>query len=199
VTLDFGKLGPRSPGASRREDRGEDAEHVSWLNVIAFLVAGVDRAFRSGLWRRDESPAMFSSVETALTFFLLYSLPVFWVGLLLMPRPSPSKLGWLPFAGGWTSDEYLDLGFAGRRAGDRLKHLVLPVADARVWPARHLCALFEVGTGGGDPAGLHHDGAGQGASHRAGRDLAPRPPQTRSFRSSRYSALTIPYLNLRQA
>lgn len=121
VTLDFGN----SILDHRRvtERIAEKMLNTFVLNFMAFLVAGII-GVPIGLWSATKS-GHFLERGTALTFFLLYSLPVFWVGLMLM-RFFSVKLGWLPLLG-MTSDEYLDLGFTARTA-DRLKHLVLPVA-----------------------------------------------------------------------
>jgi peptide/nickel transport system permease protein len=120
VTLDFGNsiLDHRKV----TEKIAEKMPNTFVLNLLAFLVAGVI-GIPIGLWSATKSGHPLER-GTALTFFLLYSLPVFWVGLLLM-RLFSVKLGWLPLLG-MTSDEYLDLGFAARVA-DRLKHLLLPV------------------------------------------------------------------------
>ncbi|HEX8153881.1 MAG TPA: ABC transporter permease, partial [Thermoanaerobaculia bacterium] len=61
---------------------------------------------------------------SAVTFFLLYSLPTFWVALLLM-RLFAVRLDVLPLYG-MTSDDY-DLLTGPGKALDRLRHLVLPV------------------------------------------------------------------------
>ena len=59
-----------------------------------------------------------------MTTFLLYSLPSFWVALLLMQLFSV-RMNLLPLFG-MTSDDYLDLN-AAMKLVDRAKHLVLPV------------------------------------------------------------------------
>ena len=121
VTFDFGNsILDHRPVTERI---AEKMPNTFVLNFLAFLVAGVI-GVPIGLWSATKSGHLLER-GTALSFFLLYSLPVFWVGLLLM-RFFSVKLGWLPLLG-MTSDEYLDLGFTARMA-DRLKHLVLPVA-----------------------------------------------------------------------
>jgi peptide/nickel transport system permease protein len=92
------------------------------LNAMAFLVAALI-GVPIGLWSATRSGHLLERA-TAITFFLLYSLPAFWVALLLM-RLFSVKLDWLPLFG-MTSDNYLDLGSGGQLL-DRLKHLVLPV------------------------------------------------------------------------
>jgi peptide/nickel transport system permease protein len=60
----------------------------------------------------------------ALGGYALYSVPVFWAGLLLQILFSV-KLGWLPLAGVRSLDS--DLLGAVARLGDRAAHLVMPV------------------------------------------------------------------------
>ena len=92
------------------------------LNLIAFLLAAAI-GVPVGLWSAARSGRL-SERTTAVSFFLLYSLPSFWVALLLMQAFSV-RLGWLPLFG-MTSDHYLELSGPGQLA-DRLRHLILPV------------------------------------------------------------------------
>lgn len=92
-----------------------------YLNGISFLIAfaiavplGLMSASRQGSWFDKLS-------GTAL--YILYSLPSFWVALLLITVFSV-KLKLFPFIGA-VSDDYDALGFAGQ-VKDRLMHLVLP-------------------------------------------------------------------------
>ena len=120
MTLDFGRsILDRRPV---RERILEKLPNTLLLNGIAFLLAallglpiGLWSAARSGRWLERAS---------AVGFFLLYSLPSFWVALLLMQFFSV-HLDVLPLFG-MTSDEYATLSAAGRVL-DRLRHLVLPV------------------------------------------------------------------------
>ena len=92
------------------------------LNLIAFiLAAGIGVPL--GLWSATRSGRL-SERSAAVGFFLLYSLPSFWVALLLMELFSV-KLRWLPLFG-MVSSDYYDMG-AAARFGDRFRHLVLPV------------------------------------------------------------------------
>lgn len=92
------------------------------LNGIALLLAAAI-GIPIGLWSARR-PGRLLDRGTAVTFFLLYSLPSFWVALLLMQWLSV-KLGWLPLFG-MTSDGYESLG-GGAKVEDRLRHLILPV------------------------------------------------------------------------
>ncbi len=86
------------------------------LALMLALPAGIFGAARPGHWFDRAS---------GVIFLLLYSLPAFWVALLLMDLLSV-RLGWFPLLGA-TSGNYSDLsGF--EKLGDRLWHMVLPVA-----------------------------------------------------------------------
>lgn len=92
------------------------------LNLIAFLIAAAI-GIPVGLWSAARSGRLFDR-GSAISFFLLYSLPTFWVGLLLMQFFSV-KLNILPLFG-VTSDGYADMTSA-QQFGDRIRHLLLPV------------------------------------------------------------------------
>ena len=101
---------------------GEKLPRTFQLNLIAFLLASAV-GVPIGLWSATRSGRL-SERALAVGFFLLYSLPSFWVALLLMQLFSV-RLDWLPLFG-MTSEDYFVLGAAGRLA-DRARHLVLPV------------------------------------------------------------------------
>jgi len=92
------------------------------LNAIAFLLAAAI-GVPLGLWSATKSGRPLERA-TSVLFFLLYSLPSFWVALLLMELFSV-KLGLLPTFG-MTSDEYLDLS-TWQKLLDHARHLILPV------------------------------------------------------------------------
>src|SRR2546422_7721998 len=92
------------------------------LNSIAFLLAAAI-GVPIGLWSATRSGRPMERASAVL-FFLLYSLPSFWVALLLMEFFSV-KLGVLPLFG-MRSDDYLDL-TNGQKFLDHARHLVLPV------------------------------------------------------------------------
>jgi peptide/nickel transport system permease protein len=100
----------------------EKLPHTLQLNVSAFLLAAL-LGIPIGLWSAKYSgrPAERAS---AVMFFLLYSLPSFWVALLLMQLLSV-KLDVLPLFG-MSSDDYYELSTWGRVL-DRMQHMVLPV------------------------------------------------------------------------
>jgi peptide/nickel transport system permease protein len=92
------------------------------LNLIAFLLAAAI-GVPIGLWSATRSGRPVERASAVL-FFLLYSLPSFWVALLLMEFFSV-KLGVLPLFG-MTSDDYLEMTTA-QKLLDHARHLVLPV------------------------------------------------------------------------
>lgn len=92
------------------------------LNGIALGLAALI-GIPIGLWSARR-PGRLLDRGSAVTFFLLYSLPSFWVALLLMQWLSV-RTGWLPLFG-MTSDGYESM-TAGERLADRVSHLVLPV------------------------------------------------------------------------
>jgi len=100
----------------------EKLPHTIELNAIAFLLAAAI-GVPIGLWSATRSGRPIER-GSAVFFFLLYSLPSFWVGLLLMELFSV-KLGVLPLFG-MTSDDYLYFSSAQKLA-DHVRHLVLPV------------------------------------------------------------------------
>jgi peptide/nickel transport system permease protein len=92
------------------------------LNLVAFLVAALI-GVPIGLWSATRSGRP-SERASGVAFFLLYSLPSFWVALLLMQLFSV-HFHILPLFG-MTSDNYLDRGLTSKLA-DRALHLILPV------------------------------------------------------------------------
>jgi len=120
VTLDFGNsFMDHRPVTERIAQR---LPNTVILNVAAFLVAALI-GVPIGLWSAAREGRPIERAYAAATF-LLYSLPSFWVALLLMQFFSV-RLNVLPLFG-MTSDDYLDLGNVMKLA-DRAKHLILPV------------------------------------------------------------------------
>jgi peptide/nickel transport system permease protein len=119
VTLDFG-----SSIVHRRPVRDlifEKMPNTVQLNLIAFLLAALI-GVPIGLWSAARSGRL-TERASAVGFFLLYSLPSFWVALILIQFFSV-KLGVLPLFG-MSADDYADMSTA-ERVADRMKHLVLP-------------------------------------------------------------------------
>jgi peptide/nickel transport system permease protein len=120
VTFDFGRsVVDRRPV---RDVIVEKLPNTFVLNGIAFLLAALI-GIPIGLWSATHSGHL-TERASAVGFFLLYSLPSFWVALLLM-QWFAVKLGVLPLLG-MTSDDYLELSTSAQVI-DRMKHLTLPV------------------------------------------------------------------------
>jgi peptide/nickel transport system permease protein len=120
ATLDFG----RSP-IDRRPVRVrilEKLPNTVELNLVAFLIA-VGIGLPIGLWSAARSGRK-AERFSAVMFFLLYSLPAFWVALLLM-QFFAVRHNLLPLFG--MASEDADQLSAGGRLLDHVRHLVLPV------------------------------------------------------------------------
>jgi peptide/nickel transport system permease protein len=119
VTFDFGhSVIDRRPV---REVVVEKLPATFQLNVLAFLVAAL-LGVPIGLWSASRSGRL-TERASAVGFFLLYSLPSFWVALMLIQLFSV-RLNLLPLFG-MVSDDYEYLS-AGGRLADRMQHFVLP-------------------------------------------------------------------------
>jgi peptide/nickel transport system permease protein len=120
VTLDFG----RSSVDRRRvvERILEKLPRTFVLNSMAFLLAALI-GLPVGLWSATRSGHLLERGSSVL-FFLLYSLPTFWVALLLMEWFAV-RLSALPLFG-MTSDDFTTMTTAQQFA-DRSRHFVLPV------------------------------------------------------------------------
>jgi peptide/nickel transport system permease protein len=123
VTLDFGRS--IADGRLVTDRILEKLPNTFVLNAIAFLLAALI-GVPIGMWSAARSGHL-AERASAVGFFLLYSLPSFWVALLLMQLFSV-KLGFLPLFG-MTSDAY-DYMTTAERVMDRFRHLVLPVTTA---------------------------------------------------------------------
>jgi peptide/nickel transport system permease protein len=142
VTLDFGRSTvDRRPVTERVFEK---IPNTFVLNLIAFLLAAAI-GVPVGLWSAARSGRL-SERGSAVFFFLLYSLPTFWVGLLLMELFSV-RLQWLPLFG-MTSDAASSL-TAAQQLADRLRHFILPVitlayADVAIFARFTKSSLTEV-------------------------------------------------------
>ena len=142
ATLDFGRS-----IIDRRNVRDEIVRRLPntlILNGIAFALAAAI-GIPIGLWSARR-PGRAVDRGSAVVFFLLYSLPSFWVALLLM-RWLSVDLGVLPLFG-MTSDNYEAM-TAGEKLLDRAAHLVLPVitlayAQLAIFARFSRAAAFEV-------------------------------------------------------
>ncbi|HYC60910.1 MAG TPA: ABC transporter permease [Thermoanaerobaculia bacterium] len=120
VTMDFGtSILDRRPVRTRILEK---LPATFQLNFVAFLLAALI-GIPIGLWSANRSGRL-SERASAVGFFLLYSLPSFWVALLLMQWLAV-KLDVLPLFG-MASNDYLEMTPAQQLA-DRMRHMVLPV------------------------------------------------------------------------
>src|SRR5258708_32309148 len=120
VTLDFGRsIVDHRPVVERI---AEKLPNTLALNLGAFILAAAI-GVPIGLWSATRSGRRVERA-TAVGFFLLYSLPSFWVALLLM-QWFAVRLQILPLFG-MTSDSYLEMSNAHQFV-DRTRHFILPV------------------------------------------------------------------------
>jgi len=120
VTFDFGRSTlDRRPV---REVIFEKLPSTLHLNAVAFLLSALI-GVPIGLWSASRSGHL-TERAVAVGFFLLYSLPSFWVALILIEFFSV-RWDLLPLMG-MTSDAYPDLS-TSQQIADRLVHMVLPV------------------------------------------------------------------------
>lgn len=120
VTFDFGRsIMDRRPV---RDRIAEKLPATLLLNSVAFFLAA-SIGIPIGLWSATRSGHLVERAS-AIGFFLLYSLPSFWVALLLMQWLSV-RFNLLPLFG-MTSNDYSEMTPAQQFA-DRARHMVLPV------------------------------------------------------------------------
>ncbi len=120
MTLDFGRSTiDRRPVVERI---GEKLPNTFELNLIAFLIAALI-GLPVGLWSATQSGRLLER-GSAVFFFLLYSLPAFWVALLLM-QYFAVRHDLLPLLG-MASDQAGSMS-TSQRLVDHIQHLILPV------------------------------------------------------------------------
>lgn len=120
VTLDFGRsLVDRRPVRVRILEKLPATLQLNGIALVLAALIGIP----AGLWSAARSGRGIERAS-AVGFFLLYSLPTFWVGLLLM-QFFAVRYDILPLFG-MVSDDHDTLS-AGGRLVDRMRHLVLPV------------------------------------------------------------------------
>jgi len=142
LTLDLGQsIADRRPVTDRI---AEKLPATFELNLLAFLLAAA-AGIPIGLWSASR-PNRLLDRGSAAVFFVLYSLPNFWVALLLI-QFFVIRHDWLPLLG-MHSDEWRTMS-AGGRLLDHLQHLVLPVltlayAELAIFARYSRSALTEV-------------------------------------------------------
>lgn len=119
VTLDFGdSIVDRRAVTTRIFEK---LPNTVQLNGVAFLIAALI-GIPIGLWSATRS-GRFAERASAVGFFLLYSLPSFWVALLLM-QLFAVRFDVLPLFG-MNSNEHAEMSTAAWLA-DRVRHMILP-------------------------------------------------------------------------
>jgi peptide/nickel transport system permease protein len=120
ATFEFGRsITDRRPVRERIADK---LPATLALNTAAFLLAAM-LGIPIGLWSATRSGRL-SERASAVGFFVLYSLPSFWVALLLM-HWFAVRLNVLPLFG-MNSNDYAEMSF-WEQLVDRSRHMVLPV------------------------------------------------------------------------
>jgi len=142
TTLDFGRsIRDRQPVAGTIAAK---LPRTLLLNGVAFAIAAMI-GIPIGLWS-GRRPGRLLDRGSAVIFFLLYSLPTFWVALLLM-HFFAVRLEWLPLFG--ITSSYHDELSTGARLLDRVRHMILPVltlayAQLAIFARFSRAAVFEV-------------------------------------------------------
>jgi peptide/nickel transport system permease protein len=140
VVLDFGHEYQRPNVAIRDEmlDRLAITVPLSLISVIlSYLIAlplGILSAVRQG--------SVFDRTSTFL-LFLLYSLPTFWVGLMLVLAFGATGLSWLPVIGLHDKDAAALSGWNWWR--DLLLHSIMPIATLTYGGLAYLSRQMRVG------------------------------------------------------
>ena len=120
ITLDFGRsIVDRRPVTERIFEK---LPRTLTLNVLAFLIAAAI-GVPIGLWSARR-PGRLLDRASATVFFFLYSLPSFWVALLMMQFFSV-HLNWFPLFG-MSGVKPGEVGW-GAWLADNLRYLALPV------------------------------------------------------------------------
>ncbi|HWW61745.1 MAG TPA: ABC transporter permease, partial [Thermoanaerobaculia bacterium] len=120
VTLDLGhSITDRRPVAERIAD---GLPNTFQLNLAAFLLSAL-LGIPIGMWSATRSGRR-TERASAVIFFLLYSLPSFWIALLLMQWLA---VRWPVFPLFGMESDYSETFTMMQRLGDRVWHAVLPV------------------------------------------------------------------------
>jgi peptide/nickel transport system permease protein len=140
ATLDFGEEFAR-PNVSVRSELWERLKITVPLSVVSVLLAYLI-ALPLGVLSAVRSRSLFDRVTTLL-LFLLYSIPTFWAGLMLILLFGKTGLGWFPVLGLHDKDAGQLSGWPWTR--DLLVHCVLPVATLTYGSLAYLSRIMRVG------------------------------------------------------
>ena len=140
ATLDFGYEFAR-PNVPVRQELWERLQVTVPLSVVSVLLAYLI-ALPLGVFSAVRQRSIFDRVST-LVLFLLYSVPTFWAGLMLILIFGQTGLGWLPVLGLHDKDAAQLSGWPWTR--DLLLHCILPVATMTYGSLAYLSRIMRVG------------------------------------------------------
>src|SRR5262249_58958008 len=132
-TLDFGYECSR-PSVRVIDELGERLKVTVPLTVVSLLLSYL-LALPLGIYSAVRQRSLGDKTITPL-LFLLYSLPTFWTGLMLILVFGATGLHWLPVIGLHDKDAALLHGWPWYR--DLLLHCVLPVATMTYGGLAHI-------------------------------------------------------------
>ena len=123
VTLDFGNefFRPNVKVSDELEKRLGITVPLSIVSVLLSYLIALPLGMLSAVKRRS-----FVDKVTTFALFVMYSLPTFWAGLMLIILFGQSGLGWLPVVG--LHDQDADMLGTWDYAWDTILHGILPVA-----------------------------------------------------------------------
>jgi len=140
ATLDFGQEFSR-PSVAVRDELWERLQVTVPLSVVAVLLSYII-ALPLGIWSAVRRGSTGDRLATLLVF-LLYSLPTFWAGLMLILLFGKTGLGWLPILGLHDKDAAQLSGWAWW--SDLGLHCILPVATLTYGGLAYLSRQMRVG------------------------------------------------------
>ena len=140
VTLDFGEEFSR-PGVQVMDELTERMKITVPLSLISVVLSYLI-ALPLGIYSAARQHSL-TDKTTTLLLFILYSLPTFWVGLMLILIFGQTGLGWLPILGLHDKDAHLLTGWPWWR--DLLVHSILPVATLTYGGLAYLSRQMRVG------------------------------------------------------
>jgi peptide/nickel transport system permease protein len=140
VVLDFGQEFSR-PAVAVRDEMWERLKITIPLSVVSVMLSyllALPLGILSAVRQRS-----FADRFTTLVLFVLYSLPTFWAGLLLILVFGATGLAWLPVIGLHDKDAALLSGWEWWK--DLLLHCLLPVATLTYGGLAYLSRQMRVG------------------------------------------------------
>jgi peptide/nickel transport system permease protein len=140
ATLDFGNEFHR-PNVAVRDELWQRLKVTVPLSLVSVLLAYL-LALPLGILSAVKQGSL-ADKTTTLGLFLLYSVPTFWAGLMLILVFGKTGLGWLPILGLHDKDAAELTGWAW--TWDLIKHCILPVATLTYGGLAYLSRQMRVG------------------------------------------------------